>query len=110
MARIEVLAELDALLLSLRDEPVVVRIRSSDLNALQIAADGLGLREGQWGFDLRLRPGCAQELVRSLCCSMRDIDVRALRPASSPATGRSSSGHGHDPYCGDEHIRLTPPT
>lgn len=62
-ARMELLAELDELLLSLGDDPVVISIRSSDLNALQIAADGLGLRKGQWGFDILLRAGCAQELV-----------------------------------------------
>lgn len=62
-ARAEVLAELRKLLHRAGDEPVVVTVTSSDLRALQVGAQGLGIREGAWGFDIRLRPGCAQEFV-----------------------------------------------
>lgn len=63
VARMELLAEMEQLVESVREEPVVVRVNAAELNALRIVADGLGLLNGQWGFDILLRPGCAQELV-----------------------------------------------
>lgn len=62
-ARAQVFAELRELIQDATGEPVVVTVTSTDLRALRIGAQGLGIPESAWGFDVLVRAGCAHEFV-----------------------------------------------
>ena len=40
-----------------------VNLTALDLMALSIGAQGLGLKDGEWGFEVIARPGCGVELL-----------------------------------------------